>query len=204
MRQINKIIKKGENLLKQIGAELNQNKGIQGIPIDIYINDCLGYIEAINKLTNINKKQKEKAKKKLFNIYLTLQDYKGSERQTRKPFPKGREISIEEIGGTYITSADAYKGGLGFSGISSGMFLQQSGPKHDQYWKPPPKKPVTLTPKKDYDIIQADYERHKEEANRMTLDEFHEEMDRQKREVLYEMRKLRETSDTNPGRVLIL
>ena len=204
MRQINKIIKKGENLLKQIGAELNQNKGIQGIPIDIYINDCLGYIEAINKLTNINKKQKEKAKKKLFNIYLTLQDYKGSERQTRKPFPKGREISIEEIGGTYITSADAYKGGLGFSGISSGMFLQQSGPKHDQYWKPPPKKPVTLIPKKDYDIIQADYERHKEEANRMTLDEFHEEMDRQKREVLYEMRKLRETSDTNPGRVLIL
>ena len=204
MRQINKIIKKGENLLKQIGAELNQNKGIQGIPIDIYINDCLGYIEAINKLTNINKKQKEKAKKKLFNIYLTLQDYKGSERQTRKPFPKGREISIEEIGGTYITSADAYKGGLGFSGISSGMFLQQSGPKHDQYWKPPPKKPVTLTPKKDYDIIQADYERHKEEANRMTLDEFHEEMDRQKREVLYEMRKLRETSDTDKGRVLIL
>ena len=204
MRQINKIIKKGENLLKQIGAELNQNKGIQGIPIDIYINDCLRYIEAINKLTNINKKQKERAKKKLFNIYLTLQDYKGSERQTRKPFPKGREISIEEIGGTYITSADAYKGGLGFSGISSGMFLQQSGPKHDQYWKPPPKKPVTLTPKKDYDIIQADYERHKEEANRMTLDEFHEEMDRQKREVLYEMRKLRETSDTNPGRVLIL
>ena len=59
MRQINKIIKKGENLLKQIGAELNQTKGMQGIPIDIYINDCLGYIEAINKLTNINKKQKE-------------------------------------------------------------------------------------------------------------------------------------------------
>ena len=204
MRQINKIIKKGENLLKQIGAELNQNKGIQGIPIDIYINDCLGYIEAINKLTNINKKQKEKAKKKLFNIYLTLQDYKGSERQTRKPFPKGREISIEEIGGTYITSADAYKGGLGFSGISSGMFLQQSGPKHDQYWKPPPKKPVTLIPKKDYDIIQADYERHKEEANRMTLDEFHEEMDRQKREVLYEMRKLRSTSDTDKRDILIL
>ena len=204
MRQINKIIKKGENLLKQIGAELNQTKGMQGIPIDIYINDCLGYIEAINKLTNINKKQKEKAKKKLFNIYLTLQDYKGSERQTRKPFPKGREISIEEIGGTYITSADAYKGGLGFSGISSGMFLQQSGPKHDQYWKPPPKKPVTLIPKKDYGIIQADYERVKEETLRMDLDEFHEEMKRQKEELLYEVRKLRETSDTDKRRVLIL
>ena len=111
---------------------------------------------------------------------------------------------MEELRGEYLISADAFKGGLGFSGISSGMFLQQSGPKHDQYWKPPSKKPVTLTPKKDYGIIQADYERHKEESNRMNLDEFHEEMDRQKREVLYEVRKLRETSDTDKGDVLIL
>ena len=200
MRQINKIIKKGENLLKQIGAELNQTKGMQGIPIDIYINDCLGYIEAINKLTNINKKQKEKAKKKLFNIYLTLQDYKGSERQTRKPFPKGREISIEEIGGTYITSADAFKGGLGFSGISDGLFLQSSGPKINQYWKPPPKSKVKTAPSSVHDWLMEDYE----ERRPLTLDEFHEEMKRQKQELLYEVRKLRETSDTDKRDVLIL
>ena len=41
MRQINKIINKGENLLKKIGAEINRTQGIHGIPIDIYANDCL-------------------------------------------------------------------------------------------------------------------------------------------------------------------
>jgi len=204
MRQINKIIKKGENLLKKIGAEINHTQGIQGIPIDTYMNDCLKYIDTINNLKNIKKKHKEKAKEKLFSIYLSLQDYKGPERSTRYAWPRGKEIALEELRGEYLISADAFKGGLGFSGISSGMFLQQSGPKHDQYWKPPSKKPVTLTPKKDYGIIQADYERHKEESNRMNLDEFHEEMDRQKREVLYEVRKLRETSDTDKGDVLIL
>ena len=74
----------------------------------------------------------------------------------------------------------------------------------DRYWKPPPKKPVTLIPKKDYGIIQADYERVKEETLRMDLDEFHEEMKRQKQELLYEVRKLRETSDTDKRDVFIL
>ena len=168
------------------------------------MNDCLKYIDTVNNLKNINKRQKEKAKKRLFNIYFSLQDYQGSERQTREPWPKGKEIALADLRGEYLISADAFKGGLGFSGISSGMFLQESGPKHDQYWKPPSKKPVTLTPKKDYGIIQADYERHKEESDRMTLDEFHEEMKRQKQELLYEMRKLREASDTDKGDVLIL
>ena len=200
MDKIIKIIKKAENLLTQIGAEINKTQGKHGIPIDIYMNDCLGYINAVNNLTNITKKRKEKAKKKLFSIYLTLQDYKGSERQTRKPFPKGREIAIEEIGGSYLTSADAYKGGLGFSGISSGMFLQNSGPKHDQYWKPPHKSKVRLISPKEHDTIQA----QSEENRRDTYEEWEKEMRLQKKELLYEMRKLRETSDTTPRRVLIM
>ena len=200
MDKIIKIIKKAENLLTQIGAEINKTQGKHGIPIDIYMNDCLGYINAVNNLTNVTKKRKEKAKKKLFSIYLSLQDYKGSERQTRKPFPKGREIAIEEIGGSYLTSADAYKGGLGFSGISSGMFLQNSGPKHDQYWNPPSKSKVRLISPEEHDTIQATHE----ENRRETYKEWEEEMKRQKREVLYEMRKLRETSDTTPRRVLIM
>ena len=204
MRQVNKIINKGENLLKKIGAEINRTQGVHGIPIDIYMNDCLKYIDTVNNLKNISKRQKEKAKKRLFNIYFSLQDYEGAERQTRKPWPQGKEIALADLRGEYLISADAFKGGLGFSGISSGMFLQQSGPKHDQYWKPPSKKPVTLTPKKDYGIIQAEYERHKEESDRMNLDEFHEEMRRQKEELLYEMRKLREASDTDKRDVLIL
>ena len=200
MDRINKIIKKAENLLTQIGAEINKTQGKHGIPIDIYMNDCLGYINTVNKLTNVTKKKKEKAKKKLFSIYLSLQDYKGSERQTRKPFPKGREIAIEEIGGSYLTSADAYKGGLGFSGISSGMFLQNSGPKHDQYWKPPSKSEVRLISPEERDIIQAEYE----ENRRETYEEWEEEMRLQKKELLYEMRKLRGISDTNTRRILIL
>ena len=200
MRQVNKIINKGENLLKKIGAEINRTQGVHGIPIDIYMNDCLKYIDTVNNLKNISKRQKEKAKKRLFNIYFSLQDYEGAERQTRKPWPQGKEIALADLRGEYLISADAFKGGLGFSGISSGMFLQQSGPKHDQYWKPTPKSKVKTAPSSMHEWMMEDYE----EKRSLTLDEFHEEMDRQKREVLYEMRRLRETSDPDQRRVLIL
>ena len=200
MRQVNKIINKGENLLKKIGAEINRTQGVHGIPIDIYMNDCLKYIDTVNNLKNISKRQKEKAKKRLFNIYFSLQDYEGAERQTRKPWPQGKEIALADLRGEYLISADAFKGGLGFSGISSGMFLQQSGPKHDQYWKPTPKSKVKTAPSSVHEWMIEDYE----EKRSLTLDEFHEEMDRQKREVLYEMRKLREASDTDKRDILIL
>ena len=200
MRQVNKIINKGENLLKKIGAEINRTQGVHGIPIDIYMNDCLKYIDTVNNLKNISKRQKEKAKKRLFNIYFSLQDYQGGERQTRKPWPQGREIALEDLRGEYLFSADAFKGGLGFSGISSGMFLQQSGPKHDQYWKPTPKSKVKTAPSSMHEWMMEDYK----EKRSLTLDEFHEEMKRQKEELLYEMRKLRETSNTDKGDVLIL
>ena len=200
MRQVNKIINKGENLLKKIGAEINRTQGVHGIPIDIYMNDCLKYIDTVNNLKNINKKQKEKAKKRLFNIYFSLQDYQGAERQTRKPWPQGKEIALADLRGEYLISADAFKGGLGFSGISSGMFLQQSGPKHDQYWKPTPKSKVKTAPSSMHEWMMEDYE----EKRSLTLDEFHEEMRRQKEELLYEMRKLRETSDTDKRDVFIL
>ena len=200
MRQVNKIINKGENLLKKIGAEINRTQGVHGIPIDIYMNDCLKYIDTVNNLKNISKRQKEEAKKRLFNIYFSLQDYQGAERQTRKPWPQGKEIALADLRGEYLISADAFKGGLGFSGISSGMFLQQSGPKHDQYWKPTPKSKVKTAPSSMHEWMMEDYE----EKRSLTLDEFHEEMDRQKREVLYEMRKLREASNTDKGDILIL
>jgi len=200
MRQVNKIINKGENLLKKIGAEINRTQGVHGIPIDIYMNDCLKYIDTVNSLKNISKRQKEKAKKRLFNIYFSLQDYEGAERQTRKPWPQGKEIALADLRGEYLISADAFKGGLGFSGISSGMFLQQAGPKHDQYWKPTPKSKVKTAPSSMHEWMMEDYE----EKRSLTLDEFHEEMKRQKEELLYEMRRLREPSDTDKGDILIL
>ena len=194
MRPYNKIIKKAENLLRDV--KIKQQKNVMsGIPIEVYKNYCLDYAERLSKLKNITKNQKFEGRKRIFDVYFKLQEYEGPERQTEK----GQEIPFSSL-----QSANAYKGGLGFSGISDALFLQASGPKVNQYWKPPPKKPVTLIPKKDYGIIQADYERVKEETLRMDLNEFHEEMKRQKEELLYEVRKLRETSDTDKGDVLIL
>ena len=194
MRPYNKIIKKAENLLRDIKIKSQKNV-MSGIPIEVYKNYCLDYAERLSKLKNITKNQKFEGRKRIFDVYFKLQDYEGPERQTEK----GQEIPFSSL-----QSANAYKGGLGFSGISDALFLQASGPKVIQYWKPSPMKPVTLIPKKDYGIIQADYERVKEETLRMDLDEFHEEMKRQKEELLYEVRKLRETSDTDKGDILIL
>ena len=194
MRPYNKIIKKAENLLRDIKIKSQKNV-MSGIPIEVYKNYCLDYAERLSKLKNITKNQKFEGRKRIFDVYFKLQDYEGPERQTEK----GQEIQFSSL-----QSANAYKGGLGFSGISDALFLQASGPKVNQYWKPSPKKPVTLIPKKDYGIIQADYERVKEETLRMNLDEFHEEMKRQKEELLYEVRKLREASNTDKRDVLIL
>ena len=184
-----RIIKKAENLLKKIAAESEKTGQYRGIPIEIYKNYCLNYVQRLSQLKNITEDQRFEGRKRIFDVYFKLQEFAGPERQTKS----GREIPFSSL-----QSANAYKGGLGFSGISDALFLQASGPKINPYWKPPPKKPVVLTKKKDYAIIQADYERHKEEAGRMTLDEFHEEMDKQKREVLYEVRKLRERK-SDPG-----
>ena len=190
-----KIIRKAEHLLRDINIESEKTGQYRGIPIEIYKNYCLDYAERLSKLKNITKNQRFKGRKKIFDVYFKLQEYDGPERQTKK----GREIPFSAL-----QSAYAYKGGLGFSGISDGLFLQGSGPKINQYWKPPPKKQATLIPNRNYDKIQADYERDKEESGRMNLNEFHEEMKRQKEELLYEVRKLRETPDTGKRRIFIL
>ena len=191
-----KIIKKAENLLKKISVESEKTGQYRGIPIEIYKNYCLNYVQRLSQLKNITEDQRFEGRKRIFDVYFKLQEFAGPERQTKS----GREIPFSSL-----QSANAYKGGLGFSGISDALFLQASGPKINQYWKPPPKKPVALTKKEDYGIIQADYERHKEEAGRMNLDEFHEEMKRQKKELLYEVRKLRERkSDSRKRTVLIM
>ena len=186
-----KIIRKAEHLLRDIKIESEKTGQYRGIPIEIYKNYCLDYAERLSKLKNITKNQRFEGRKKIFDVYFKLQEYDGPERQTKK----GREIPFSAL-----QSANAYKGGLGFSGISDGLFLQSSGPKVNQYWKPPPKSKVKTAPSSVHDWLMEDYE----ERRPLTLDEFHEEMNRQKREVLYEMRKLRETPDTGKRRIFIL
>ena len=191
MRPYYKIINKAEHLLRDIKIESEKTGQYRGIPIEVYKNYCLNYVEQISKLKNITKAQRYEGRRRIFEVYFKLQDYDGPERQTKR----GREIPFSSL-----QSANAYKGGLGFSGISDGLFLQSSGPKVNQYWKPTPKSEVRTAPSSVHDWLMEDYE----ERRPLTLDEFHEEMDKQKSEVLYEVRKLREASDPNPRRVLIL
>ena len=191
MRPYYKIINKAEHLLRDIKIESEKTGQYRGIPIEVYKNYCLNYVEQISKLKNITKAQRYEGRRRIFEVYFKLQDYAGPERQTKR----GREIPFSSL-----QSANAYKGGLGFSGISDGLFLQSSGPKVNQYWKPTPKSEVRTAPSSVHDWLMEDYE----ERRSLTLNEFHEEMDKQKSEVLYEVRKLREASDPNPRRVLIL
>ena len=190
MRPYNKIIKKAENLLRDIRIK-SQKNALSGIPIEVYKNYCLDYAERLSKLKNITKNQRFEGRKRIFDVFFKLQEYEGPERQTEK----GQEIPFSSL-----QSANAYKGGLGFSGISDALFLQASGPKINPYWKPPPKSKVKTAPSSVHDWLMEDYE----ERRPLTLDEFHEEMKRQKEELLHEVRMLRETSDTNKRRVLIL
>ena len=191
MRPYYKIINKAEHLLRDKKIESEKTGQYRGIPIEVYKNYCLNYVEQISKLKNITKAQRYEGRRRIFEVYFKLQDYDGPERQTKR----GREIPFSSL-----QSANAYKGGLGFSGISDGLFLQSSGPKVNQYWKPTPKSEVRTAPSSVLDWLMEDYE----ERRSLTLNEFHEEMDKQKSEVLYEVRKLREASDPNPRRVLIL
>jgi len=186
-----RIIKKAENLLKKIAAESEKTGQYRGIPIEIYKNYCLNYVQRLSQLKNITEDQRFEGRKRIFDVYFKLQEFTGPERQTKS----GREIPFSSL-----QSANAYKGGLGFSGISDALFLESSGPKVNQYWKPPPKSEVRTAPSSVYEWMMEDYE----ERRPLTLDEFHEEMKRQKQELLYEVRKLRETSDTDKGDVLIL
>ena len=166
-----KIIRKAENLLKEIAAESEKTGQYRGIPIEIYKNYCLNYVQRLSNLKNITEDQRFNGRKRIFDVYFKLQDYDGPERQTKR----GREIPFSSL-----QSASAYKGGLGFSSISDSLFLQSSGPKINQYWRPTPKSKVRAAPSSVYEWLMEDYE----ERRSLTLDEFHEEMDRQKRGII--------------------
>ena len=207
-KTINSILHKANNLLLKIDIESKKTGQMRGIPIEIYMNDCLRHIERVNNLKNITNKQKEMTKRRLFDIYFKLQSFRGAERQTRKPDKEipfsSLYMDIDNVASGGLLSADAYQGGLGYS-VAKGQFLTDTTPKTNPYWNPPKKKSsVKEIPKENHDTILSQYLEEKEKYHRMTLNEFHEEMKRQKQEVLYEMRKLRSTSDPHKRDILIL
>ena len=72
------------------------------------------------------------------------------------------------------------------------------------YWKPTKKAKVKTLPKEDYPAMMHEYEERRLDDARLTMAEFHEEMEQEKREVLHDLRKLRENSNPNKRRVPIM
>ena len=203
MSQLKRIITKAENCFQRCVIELRKTRGSAGIPIDFYLNTCLDCVEMVNKLASISEKERKDAREKIFAVYFKLQKYGGPERQTTNAFPIGKETHMEVIDKP-LASANSYQGGLGFSGVADGLFLQKTGRQTNPYWKPTKKAKVKTLPKEGYPAMMYEYEEKRLDDARLTMAEFHEEMDREKREVLHDLRQLRENSNPNKRRVPIM
>jgi len=203
MSQLKRIITKAENCFQRCVIELRKTRGSAGIPIDFYLNTCLDCVEMVNKLASISEKEREDAREAIFAVYFKLQKYGGPERQTTHAFPTGKETHMEVIDKP-LASANSYQGGLGFSGVADGLFLQKTGRQTNPYWKPTKRRPVKTLPKEDYPAMMYEYEERRLDDARLTMAEFHEEMDREKRELLHDLRQLREKGNPNKRRVPIM
>ena len=203
MSQLKRIITKAENCFQRCVVELRKTRGSAGIPIDFYLNTCLDCVEMVNKLASISEKEREDAREAIFAVYFKLQKYRGPERQTTNAFPIGKETHMEVIDKP-LASANSYQGGLGFSGVADGLFLQKTGRQTNPYWKPTKRRPVKTLPKEDYPAMMYEYEERRLDDARLTMAEFHEEMDREKRELLYDLRQLREKGNPNKRPVPIM
>ena len=203
MRQLKRIVTKAENCFQRCVIELRKTRGSAGIPIDFYLNTCLDCVEMVNKLPSISEKERKDAREAIFAVYFKLQKYSGPERQTTNAFPIGKETHMEVIDKP-LASANSYQGGLGFSGVADGLFLQKTGRQTNPYWKPTKKAKVKTLPKEGYPAMMYEYEEKRLDDARLTMAEFHEEMDREKREVLHDLRQLRENSNPNKRRVPIM
>lgn len=145
------------------------------VPIEVYKNRCLGYIERINELKYINNDDLENARKRLFNVYFYLQSVSGPERQV----PHQTEVSIETVSKALDQAvADEYtrrKGGLGYSGTTGLTLSEDVGEPINHYFRKVEKKPVTL--------IRPVNSEYKVNA-KQTMEEWKDEMATQKKEIL--------------------
>lgn len=177
---LNKFVRKAEGLLDKV----TYNMYLKGtVPIEIYKNRCLHYIEAVNKLKEVDTEAKTQAKQRIFNVYFKLQEYDGAERQENKQTFHTREdveIPLETVGDLLDTAvADAYRktqfaGGLGFS-TSRGLTLAEGmGKQINNYWQPPKK----AAPVRMVDPSTASY------TPKETMQEWRDKMAAEKKEIL--------------------
>ena len=169
---LDRIVRKGLTLLKKV--QHDQSKS-DSVPIEVYKTRCLGYIERVNELKYLKPEDIENAKKKLFNVYFYLQSVSGPERQT----PHQTEISIEIVSKALDQAvADDYgkrTGGLGFS-VTRGLTLtEEAGEPINHYFRKV-KKREWYRPKVFIETNTV--------YNKQTMQEWRDEMARQKKEIL--------------------
>ena len=178
---LKKFIRKAEGLLDKV----TYNMYLKGtVPIEVYKNRCLHYIEAVNKLRDVDPDAKTHAKQRIFNVYFKLQEYDGPERQeNRQTFntQEDVEIPLETVGDLLDTAvADAYRktqfaGGLGFS-TSKGLTLAEGmGKQINNYWQPPKK----AAPVRMVDPSTVSY------VPKETMQEWRDKMAAEKADILY-------------------
>ena len=185
MEKVMELTEKGVNLVKKVSAD-----GIctDSVPIDNYRNRCLSYIVELEStaVPVEHSIDKHKAKVFLYNIYEHLQNFKGTERQD---YDTERSISLEDIKddekSNAIQSATVYSGGgQGYAHVNwnSALFMSTHGKRKQSwkspYWKPTGYKPVKTLEPDEYPPINA----------KQTIQEWREEMEKQKREMLSEVR----------------
>ena len=173
-RLLEKIVAKAENLRGRIANDLKKTKST---PIEIYKNRCLQAVERVGRIAGVSTKQKDNAKRRIFKVYIDLQNFPGVERQTRL---NNAEIYLEEhiheLNDAVVEaySAPTYSGGLGFSTARGLLLADGIGVTRNPYYNElnaakcgPPMDSTGYVP------------RHEQ-----TTQEHREEMARQKKEVL--------------------
>ena len=182
---LDRLVKKGLMLMKKVQYDQMRS---DSVPIEVYKNRCLGYIERINELKYINNDDLENARKRLFNVYFYLQSVSGPERQV----PHQTEVSIEIVSKALDQAvADDYarrKGGLGYSGTTGLTLSEDVGEPINHYFRKVEKKPVT--------IIRPVNSEYKVNA-KQTMEEWKDEMAMQKKEILDGVMSRLQRKDSN-------
>jgi hypothetical protein len=190
VRKILKIMDKAINLEKEVQYEKNL---LDSVALDNFLNRCLNYIEQVNAIAIDRRDSVEKGKaiRVIEDIYKNLQKYKGNERQD---YNERREVSIntlnEEDHGNYLESATAYSGGgQGFAHVNwNACLLMSTHSTEDErpnpYWKPTNTKPVRSVPKEEWADIWTKMEKERLKKSNLTMEEWRNDMEKQKKEVL--------------------
>ena len=167
---LDRFVRKGLTLMKKVQHDRDKS---DSVPIEIYKNRCLSYIERVNELKHCNQDDIKYAKKKLFNVYFYLQSVSGAERQN----PGNTEVSLELVQATLERAyTDEYKhsSGLGYTTARGLTLTEERGEPINHYFRKVKKSPVTYL----HPIEETS------EMSKQVMQEWRDDMAKQKKEVL--------------------